>query len=284
MPRRTRAQQDAHNANRRRIKQEGRKAIVCMSYIKRIYPQIHREANEFYTMVNERYPTKRDLTKTHEFIMLKQTPRPDKNITTVEPLLEITLMGDAAVTTATQNTITPLDMTDETYDLIIQELRKDPDIAKVFDQIMQDPDIVTIDQGIQPQFTNEEQDQGIQQQITTEELDPDLNITIEELHQDQLQFTIEELHQDQLQFTNEEQDQGIQQQITTEELDPDLNITIEELHQDQPQSTFDESEAIDQIIQEIRQDPALNKAFDDLELQLEFDQLGEDLPELDEIM
>ena len=252
MPRRTRAQQDVHNANRRRAKQEGRKAIVCISYIKRIYPQIHREANEFYTMVKERYPTKRDLTKTHEFITLKQTPRPGKNITTVEPRLEITLMGDAAVTTVTQNTITPWDMTDETYDHIIQELRKDPDIGKAFDQIMQDPDIVMQEPDIVTI------DQGIQQQITTEE-----------------------------------QDQGIQQQITTEELDPDLNITIQELHQDQPQSTFDESEAIDQIIQEIREDPTLNKAFDDLEQQLgedlpeldeEFDQLGEDLPELDEIM
>ena len=220
MPR-TRAQQDAHNVRRRQIKQEGRKAIVCMRYIKLTHPQKYNEACEFFTVLNERYPQKRDLTKTSEFMALKQTPGPNKNITMVEPQLEITLMGNATV----ENTNTPLDMTDETFDLVIQELRQDPDIATAFDQIMQHPDIVTIDQGIQPQFTNEEQDLGIQQQIT-----------------------------------------------------------IEELQQDQLQSTSDESEAIEQIIQELRQDPDLNKAFDELELQLEFDQLGEDLPELDEII
>ena len=113
MPR-TRVQQDQHNERRRRCKQEGRKAIVCMHYIKLTQPQKYNEACEFFTVLNERYPGKRDLTKTSEFMALKQTPGPNKNITMVEPQLEITLMGNATVTTTIENTITPLDMTDET--------------------------------------------------------------------------------------------------------------------------------------------------------------------------
>ena len=193
-----------HNERRRQTKQDGRKAIFCMKYIKLRYPQIHNEVCEFFTTVNETYPGKRDLSKTSEFMVLKQSPGLIKNTTPVEPHLEITLMPNATVSTpmaieTTTEEIPPLtDMGGEAIDKIIQELQQDPDIATAFDDI-------------------------------------------------QLQTTTIE--------------------TTTEEIPP-----------------FDHmgSDEIDKIIQELRQDPDLASAFDDIELQLEFDQLGEDLPELEQ--
>ena len=203
MPR-TRVQQDMHNQRRRQSKQDGRKAIFCMKYIKLTYPQLHNEVCEFFTIVNQRYPGKRDLSKTNEFKALKQSPGLIKNMTPVEPQLEITLMPNATVSTpmaieTTTEEIPPFtDMRGEAIDQIMQELRQDPDIATAFNDI-------------------------------------------------QLQSTTIE--------------------TTTEEIPPLTDM---------------ESEAIDQIIQELRQDPDLALAFDDIELQLEFDQLGEDLAELEQ--
>ena len=175
-----------------------------MKYIKLRYPQIHDEVCEFFRTVNKRYPGKRDLSKTHEFKCLKESPGLIKNTTSVEPHLEITLMPNATVSAltgieTTTEEIPPLtDMGSEAIDQIIQGLQQDPDLVTAFDDI-------------------------------------------------QLQYTTIE--------------------TTTEEI---------------PSLADKENEAIDQIIRELRQDPDLAAAFDDIEHQLEFDQLGEDLPELEQ--
>ena len=61
-----------------------------------------------------------------------------------------------------------------------------------------------------------------------------------------------------------------------------VQITTE---QEMPLISFDdiESDTIDQIIEQLRQDPDLTNIFNDIELQMEFDELGQDLdiPELD---
>ena len=136
MPR-TRVQQDQHNERRRLVKQEGRKAIFCMRYIHAKYPQIHEEACEFFAMVNQRYPGKRDLTKTSEFKHLKDEPR-----NMLEPHLEIQLMPNntnstpTTIETTTEEEIPPIgDMESEEIERIIKELRQDPDLASVFNDI-----------------------------------------------------------------------------------------------------------------------------------------------------
>ena len=167
MPKRTRLQQDQHNQRRREIKQEGRKAIFSMKYIKAKYPEIHDEACGIFSAMNERYPGKRDLTRTHEFNLFKQSPGLVKSTTTMlEPHLEIPLIpsnpvsaptvttteGETpptidspvpsnafltpTITTTTTEEIPPaIDMPDEEIERIINELRQDPDLASVFDDI-----------------------------------------------------------------------------------------------------------------------------------------------------
>ena len=209
MPR-TRIQQDQHNERRRQIKQEGRKAIFCMHYILSRYPQIHNEACKFFATLNQRYPGKRNLTKTYEFKQLKDQPGLVKNTTMLEPQLEIPLIPNNAVLTPTNDPTTTeeeippfLNMESEEIEKIIKELRQDPDLASAFDDI--------------------------------------------ELEDVSAYTTIET--------------------TTVEEILPLIDT---------------ESQEIGKIVEEIRKDPDLAAALDDMELQLEFDHLGEDLPELDE--
>ena len=99
MPKRTREQQDAHNERRRIVNRQGRKAIVCMEYIKAKHPNIHDEACGFFDIINQRYPRKRDLTTTHEFNLIK-------NQRMVEPQLNILLIPNSAITTTKTNHVT----------------------------------------------------------------------------------------------------------------------------------------------------------------------------------
>ena len=141
MPR-TRVQQDMHNERRRQVKKEGRKAIFCIKYIQLRYPQIHNEVCEFFTVVNQRYPGKRDLSKTYEFNRLKESAGLVKNTMLLEPHLEIPLIPNNAVSTptttptTTEEEIPPfINIESEEIDKIINELRKDPDLVSVFDDI-----------------------------------------------------------------------------------------------------------------------------------------------------
>ena len=143
MPR-TRVQQDQHNKRRRIAKQEGRKAIFCMRYVLARYPDIHGEACEFFNIVSEKYPGKRDLCRTHEFMQLRGEQVLVKN-TMLEPQLEIRLMSNNPVvkptnhptTTQEEEEIPPVinSMENEEIERIIDELRQDPDLASVFDDI-----------------------------------------------------------------------------------------------------------------------------------------------------
>ena len=140
MPR-TREQQDQHNQRRRENKQKGRKTIFCMKYIKAKYPDIHDEACEFFNSVNQKYPGKRDLTKTHEFNQFKDQPGLMKNTTMLEPRLEIPLIPNNPVpipmnTTTQEEEISPfVGIESEEIERIIEELRQDPDLASTFDNI-----------------------------------------------------------------------------------------------------------------------------------------------------
>ena len=144
MPR-TRVQQDQHNERRRVAKQEGKKAIFCMRYVLARYPDIHGEACEFFNIVSEKYPGKRDLCRTHEFMQLRGEQALVKN-TMLEPQLEIRLMSNNPVVKPTNHPTTTQEeeeeippvidgMESEEIERIIDELRQDPDLASVFDDI-----------------------------------------------------------------------------------------------------------------------------------------------------
>ena len=133
MPR-TREQQDAHNERRRVVKQEGRKAITCMKYVYEKYPDIYQEACGFFDMLNERYPGKRDLSRTYEFKQLGHKQESVKKTTMLEPQLEIHLIPNNTTPTTEEIPLINFDsLENEEIQKIIAELREDPDLAAVFD-------------------------------------------------------------------------------------------------------------------------------------------------------
>ena len=140
MPKRTREQQDLHNLNRRKLKKEGKKAIVCMKYIGIRYPEIHTEASKLYDSVYVLYPGKRDLLETPEFKLA--TEGDDQKISMLQPILEIPLMSKTLATTTTPEETTrtdqtqevpfAFDATNEEIEAMITELRQDPDLVSIF--------------------------------------------------------------------------------------------------------------------------------------------------------
>ena len=207
MPKRTRQQQDKHNENRTLIKKEGRKAIMCMKYIKVKYPNIHDEACDFFDLVNKRYPGKRDLTRTYEFSQIKDQ-HVQKN-TMLEPELKIELIPNNI--TPEEDILQVFNMESEEINKIIEELRKDPNLASAFDDVYTACETTTVEE-MPPIVDN------VKAYITCE--------------------------------------------TTTEEEMPPL---------------ADESQKIDQIIQEIHQDPELSPLFHEME---EFNALGENFPDI----
>ena len=67
MPKRTREQQDKYNEQRQRNKRKSRQALFTAEYVQTKYNDVYKEACTFFNALNSIYPTKYDLRKTGEF-------------------------------------------------------------------------------------------------------------------------------------------------------------------------------------------------------------------------
>ena len=71
MPR-TREAQDRHNELRRQSRGKARKAVFIADYFEVKYPEIFKEAEGLFNLLDTRYEDKYDLRKTNEFQCFKQ--------------------------------------------------------------------------------------------------------------------------------------------------------------------------------------------------------------------
>ena len=67
MPKRTREQQEQYNEQRRRNKSKSRQALFVSEYVQNKYFDVYSEACTFFNALNAMYATKYDLRKTGEF-------------------------------------------------------------------------------------------------------------------------------------------------------------------------------------------------------------------------
>ena len=166
------------------VKQEGRKAIVCLKYIKAKYENIYEEVCEFFDNVDRKYPGKRDLTKTYEFYKLKDQPKTTTTTTTtmLEPHLKIPLMPNNTVTI---EEIPPvISFQDSEIEKIIKELRQDPDLASVFNNFELPPaSDYTIMETSTGESIQEEEISSLDQESLS--LDQEIDQIIQGLQQDQ---------------------------------------------------------------------------------------------------
>ena len=122
-------------------------ADFIAEYIKRTDPETYTKAESFLTELRRKYPTKRDLTATHEFLVKttsytsynqyyrrKKTSTTTTSTTTVANTLElnIQLLPKDVVS---ENTTQLQTMPEETYESLVREITKDPLLRAVFDDM-----------------------------------------------------------------------------------------------------------------------------------------------------
>ena len=130
---------------------------VITQYVKAKHPELYREAEQIYQMLEEKYPLKRDLTKTSEFLThtteystfqdlyrdrYKKKKANLKEATvsvTQEMRLEIPLMTTHDTNkrpSRQEDDDKQLCVPQDTYNILLEELRKDSELHKIFEDIM----------------------------------------------------------------------------------------------------------------------------------------------------
>ena len=232
--RRTREEQDRHNLRRREAKQKGKQGVFTMQYMLAKYPEIYTEVCEFFTELKNKYPGKRDLSKTYEFKQIKNKATKITDAITLEPHLKINLISiNNQVSTNNNNNIQVsnnvvveqeapfINMETNDIEKLIEELRQDPDLMCAFNDIVIE--------------------------------DPGMETTVEEFCSPVDKETQEIADKETLEIAADKET---------------LEIAADK-----------ETQEIAKIVREISEDAELMSAFNDIE----FDHLGEDLPEVDDI-
>ena len=132
---------------------------LVTAYLKKKYPEAYDEADRYYNTLNLKYPDKRDLTKTAEFLQFStghstfieyyrtrvKNQKAKKKAHTVEDnmTLQIPLMDseDVCTTKLFEKADQALAIPDDVYDDIVSELRKDPQLYSIFDETTQQPNL-----------------------------------------------------------------------------------------------------------------------------------------------
>ena len=270
MPR-TKEAQDRHNELRRKMREKSRQAMFSMDYIGMMYPEIYRETEQFFTLLNTRYPNKIDLRKTNEYTCFKKQISEGKESTSGEELYFNIKTGmvtvrqpenPQAIEPSRCETIEPSRC--ET----IEPSRCETIETSRCETIEPSP-FKTIEPSLEPQ-------------VKSKELEPQIEITLISENQvkkathtsETLDITMEQEMppEPQMEITVSSENQDEKATLTTQTLD----ITTE---QEMPPVSIDEipHDTIDEIIAQLRQDPDLTNIFNDIDFQMEFDALGEDL-------
>ena len=288
MPR-TRELQERHNELRRISRANSKQAVFVVDYIQSVYPEIYNEATGFYTLLKSRYPDKIDLKKTQEYmsfkkllkeeelasgerfyfdiqtgmVMVRQPQNPNRFETiqtSRSPAPESSQTPDPNRFETIQTSRSPAPESSQTpnpsrFETIQTSRSPAPESPQAPDpsrfetiQTSRSPAPES------PQALDSSRFQTIQTshspspQIHQKELEPRLRIPLMSRQE-----------------TNKRTVSTETLSIITEQevpLVPNLDIP---------------PEIIDEIITQLRQDPNLNDIFQDLDFEMEFDALGEDL-------
>ena len=225
MPR-TREAQDRHNELRRRSRSNARKAVYIAEYVEIKYPNIFKEAEGSFSILDQKYQDKHDLRKTDEFLFLKLKTEgklacesfPTETAMDSESLFTETAMCESLPTETAMDS------------------------------------------------------ESLSAETATCESLPTETATCESLPAEKVSSPVTKHLQLQLEIDLMSEKQVREATVTTQT----LSVTTEQ--EDPPVSLSDiPVDMIDEIICQLRQDPDLIEIFKDIDLQMEFEQLGEDL-------
>ena len=148
---------------------------LVSAYLKKKYPKEYKEASQYYDQLNEKYPDKRDLTKTDEFLFLstgytsfyqkyraqqecQKKKTGDDNQINDTMALKIPLMekSDVEIAVISQKIDDSLLIPEDIYNNLLASITKDPEMNAILNDIATYPE---------QQVPEQQQQQHQQQQI-----------------------------------------------------------------------------------------------------------------------
>ena len=238
MPR-SRAAQDRHNELRRQSRGKARKAVFITDYVQVKYSEIFKEAEGLFNVLDSRYKDKYDLRKTNEFLCFKHIMEGKGNKNGKELYFDLEM---ASVSVRKLESL-PAENVTECESLPTENVTECENLpAETVTECESLPtENVTECENLPAETVTE-------LSPVTKQLEPLLEIAL------------------------------IPEQQAREATVTSQTIQIMTEQETTPIS-FDDipTDMIDQIISQLRRDPDLTEIFNDIEFQMEFDQLGEDL-------
>ena len=271
MPKRTRAEQQRYNEQRRANKSKTRQAVFISEYVQSKYFDVYSEACSFFNALNTMYATKYDLRKTSEFRQWKahingEVPKAPKrtchrylNVENTQQMSTFPQSSPPQSPTATE--CSPQTSTESS-----------PPQSPITTESSPPQSPITTESP-PPQSPITTESPPPQSPIATESPPPQSPTATESpptKYNDMLQLTIPLLRYN----TREKSTVTTQTLDITTVQETDL-VTLNDFP----------DEKINEIIEQLRQDPDLTDIFSTIEQQIEFEELGMDLeiPELNSL-
>ena len=258
MPR-SRAAQDRHNERRRQSQMKSRQAVFSLDYIKVRYPEIYNEVEGFFTVLDLRYPDKHDLRKTNEYVCFKHITEGKGSKDGKELYFDIKTA-----------TVSVKDMENPPVETSVQ----------CESQLVETGHSESLPVEMSVQFESQLVETGHSESLPVETVITTVQCESPSTKTTETMSPVSKELEPRLEITLIPEQQARKATITSQT----LQITTE---QESPPISFDDipSDVVDQIISQLRQDPDLTDIFNDIDLQMEFDQLGEDLdiPEMNSL-
>ena len=169
---------------------------LITAYIKKKHPEVYEEAHRYYETLNLKYPSKRDLTKTGEFLQFatgystfieyynraRVTDQKTKKHTVDDNMtLRIPLMDSEDVNTTKlyEKADESLAIPDDVYNNIVSELAKDPQLYTIFEETTHQQQVEETTHQQQVEETTHQAEVSHQQQF--EEIIEELDVLLPNL-------------------------------------------------------------------------------------------------------
>ena len=284
MPR-SRAAQNCHNKLRRLSRSKARKAIFIADYIAVKYANIYKEVEAVFNKLDEKYKDKNDLRKTDEFLFFKLTMEgklaseslPTETAMDSESLSTETTCESLPAETACESLSTETTCESLPAETACESLSTETACESLpAEMACESLPAETACESLPAETACESLPaetacESLPAEMACESLPTETATACESLlslsnlpatKQLQLELKIDLMSDQQVREAS----------VTTQT----LSLTTEQ--EAPPISVGDiPVDMIDQIIEQLRQDPALTEIFKDIDLQMEFEQLGEDL-------
>ena len=141
------------------LNDKSRHSRFIAEYVLRKEPEVYKEANSFYDMLKGKHPNKRDLTKTHEFLVgttsyvdyrdfycrkkLKHRKESTITTTTTTTTTKTTRVDNMELNidlltpqTVAENTVPLQVIPDDLYEQLVTEISVDPDLQHVLNNMI----------------------------------------------------------------------------------------------------------------------------------------------------